>query len=393
MRLALTDDELRVRDEIRAFLAQHQPEPGAIPADFDERTAFLRRWQRSLHEAGFVGMTWPKEYGGRGATLMEQIIVNQELARAGAPKVVGQVGVDVVGPSIIAHGTDEQKAAHLDRILAAEDIWCQGFSEPSAGSDLASLKTRAVDMGDHFILNGQKTWTSYVKHARWCAVLARTDPDASPHRGISYLLVDLHSDGVETRPMVQVTGDPEFGEVFFDGVVVPAPNLLGELNRGWQIAMHTLSHERGPAAMAHQVLLRVLVDRLIAQAYRVPRGGAPAIEHPRIRSELVRAHVAVEVLRHQTYRSAGQAQARGEPGFESSVDKVVAARTEQLVADVALEMLGSFATLGDGSPWDLDLHDWHHTYLYGRAGSVYGGSAQVQRNIIAQRILGLPRGA
>ena len=391
MELSYSEAELEVQAQVRAFLAQECPDPSQIPAEFDARVSFLRAWQRRLHEAGFVGMTWPAEFGGRGAGLMQQIVVNHELAKAGAPPVIGQVGVDVVGPSIVAYGHDCQRAAYLDRILSAEEIWCQGFSEPGAGSDLASLRTRAVDAGDHFVLDGQKTWTSYVKHARWCAVLARTDPDAAAHRGISYLLVDLRSKGIETRTMRQVTGDPEFGEVFFDGVVVPKENLLGPLHGGWGIAMHTLSHERGPAAMNHQIQLRVLLDRLLQQARRIPRRGALALDDPEIRMILARVHIAVEVLRYQTYRSAGQAQARGKPGFESSVDKLVAAATEQQLAEAALDVLGAYSTGQDGSLWDLDAAMWQHTYLYGRAGSVFGGSAQIQRNIIAERILELPR--
>jgi alkylation response protein AidB-like acyl-CoA dehydrogenase len=392
VRLLLTENELAIRDEVRDFLATSKPSPEEIPEGFEERFEFLRGWQRQLHEAGLVGLTWPRQYGGRGATLMEQIVASQEMALAGAPPLVGYVGVEVLGPSLIAHGTGAQKERFVDRILSAEEIWCQGFSEPEAGSDLASLRTRAVDQGDHFLLSGQKTWTSYAQLARWCAVLARTDADAAPHRGISYLIVDLRSPGVEVRPLLQVTGDAEFGEVFFDDVVVPRENLLGDLNQGWGIAMHTLAHERGPYAMRRQVELRVMVDRLVDLAQRVPREGRPAIECAEIRTELGRAHIAVEVLKHQCYRSVGQAIAQGQPGFESSVDKILLAQTEQRVTAAALEMLGPYAAMTDGSHWDdLDLDGVQHDYLYGRAGSVYGGTAQIQRNIVAERILGLPR--
>jgi alkylation response protein AidB-like acyl-CoA dehydrogenase len=393
MRLSLTEGELAIRDEVRAFLAENQPAATEIPADFDERMDFLRSWQSRLHDSRLVGLSWPVEYGGRAATPMEEIVAKQEMARAGAPPIIGEIGLDVVGPSLIMHGTDEQKQELIEPILSAADIWCQGFSEPGAGSDLASLKTRAVVHDDHFVLDGQKTWTSWVKDARWCAVLARTDPDVAPHRGISYLLVDLNSPGIDVRPMVQVTGDPEFGEVFFNEVIVPRDRLLGELNGGWGIAMHTLAHERGPAAIANQVQQRVLLDQLVADARRIPTEGAHAIDDPLTQAALGRLLVAVEVLRCQTYLSAGRAMTRGQPGFESSVDKLLAAQTRQQVAAVALDVLGPYATLSDGSPWGTSQEMWQHTYLYGRAGSVFGGSAQIQRNIIAERILGLPRSA
>ena len=391
MRLSLNDAELRIRDEMRAFLAEHLPAPDEIPADFNARVAFLREWQRKLHEARLVNLTWPAEYGGRGATLMEQIVANQELARAGAPPLIGEVGLEVVGPTLVAEGTPEQKAAYLERILSAEDIWCQGFSEPDAGSDLASLRTRAEDHGDHFVVNGQKTWTSWAQYASWCGVLARTDPDAPAHRGISYLIVDMRSPGIEVRPLVQMTGDAEFSEVYFDGVEVPRENVLGELNAGWRLAMHTLTNERGPVVLSHQVKLRVALDRLSADAARYLRDGAPALEEPRVQVSLVRAHVAVEVLRYHAYRSTGAAIARGAAGPETSVDKLQMTIADQLVGDACLDVLGASAVLSDGTPADTATHAWQHLYLHTRASSIYGGTSQIQKNIIAERVLGLPR--
>jgi alkylation response protein AidB-like acyl-CoA dehydrogenase len=382
MHLSLTERERELQEEVRSFLERALPELDPPPSGFDERVAYLRGWQRRLHDAGLVGLSWPREHGGRGATLTEQIVANQEMARAGAPPLIGNVGLDVVGPSLVEHGSEDQKARFLDRILAAEDIWCQGFSETGAGSDLASLKTRAVVEDDGFRISGHKIWTSYAQHAQWCAVLARTDRDAPAHKGISYLLVDMSSPGIEVRPLVQATGDPEFGEVYFDDVVVPRENLLGPLHGGWRIAMHTLAHERGWYGLGRQVILRVLLDRLIEDARRRRRDGTAAIDDPAIRGALARAHVGIEVLKHQGYRSVGKMIADGHPGPESSVDKVVLARVEQALADAALDVLGA----------DAELHEtWHHTYLYGRAASVYGGSVQIQRNIIAERILGLPR--
>jgi alkylation response protein AidB-like acyl-CoA dehydrogenase len=380
MRLSLDEAELRIRDEMRAFLAEHLPSPDEIPADFDERVKFLRAWQRKLYEARLVNLTWPEEYGGRGATLMEQIVANQELARAGAPPLVGEVGLEVVGPTIVAQGTPAQKVAYLERILSGDDIWCQGFSEPNAGSDLASLRTRAEDRGDHFVINGQKTWTSWAQYASWCAVLARTDADAAPHRGISYLIVDMHSPGIDVRPLVQMTGDAEFSEVYFENVVVPRENVLGELNGGWGLAMHTLTNERGPVVLSHQVKLRVALDSLAADAARFVRDGAPAIDDPQVRASLARTHVAVEVLRYHAYRSVGSAIARGAAGVETSVDKLQMTAADKLLGDACLEVLGP-----------TDAHTWLHFYLHSRASSIYGGTSQIQKGIIAERILGLPR--
>jgi alkylation response protein AidB-like acyl-CoA dehydrogenase len=391
MRLTLNDAELRIRDEMRAFLAEHLPAPDEIPADFDARVAFLREWQRKLHEARLVNLTWPEEYGGRSATLMEQIVANQELARAGAPPLIGEVGLEVVGPTLVAQGTPEQKARYLKRIMSGEDIWCQGFSEPDAGSDLASLRTRADDRGDHFVITGQKTWTSWAQYASWCAVLARTDPDAPAHRGISYLIVDMSSPGIEVRPLVQMTGDAEFSEVFFDGVVVPRENLLGELNGGWKLAMHTLTNERGPVVLSHQVKLRVLLDGLAADAARYTRDGSPALDHPDLRASLVRAHVAVEVLRHHAYRSTGAAIARGTAGVETSVDKLQMSIADQALGDACLDVLGPLAASLESGPEGTNAHAWQHFYLHSRASSIYGGTSQIQKNIIAERVLGLPR--
>jgi alkylation response protein AidB-like acyl-CoA dehydrogenase len=391
MNLAMDEAERSIRDEVRSFLANNMLRPDDLPEDLDERIAELREWQRKLYDAGLVGIAWPRELGGRGGTASQQIVANLELAKAGAPEPVGVIGLEVVGPSILAYASPEQLRAYVPRILTAQDIWCQGFSEPEAGSDLAALKTRAEDRGDHFVLTGQKTWTSYAQYARWCAVLARTDLTVAPHRGISYLIVDMRSPGVEVRPLKQITGDAEFAEVFFDGVVVPAENVIGERNQGWAIAMHTLTHERGPAVAGRQAKLRVQLDRLIERARTTTRDGSPAIDHPDVLGLLARSHVALEVLRHQSYRSMGQAAARGRPGLESSVDKVWLATAEQQLGEACLDVLGPHTSSSEASPDGRLVPELQNAYLYGRAASVYGGSIQIQRNIIATRTLGLPR--
>jgi alkylation response protein AidB-like acyl-CoA dehydrogenase len=385
MRLTRSADERRIAEEVRSFLAAHMPDPLAAPADFDERIAWLRDWQGRLHEAGLVNVSWPQEHGGRGATLGEQMVVEEELARAQAPELIGVVGLGVVGPSIVAHGTEEQKARWLPKILSGEEIWCQGFSEPGAGSDLASLRTVAEDRGDHWLVRGQKTWTSWAQYSRWCAVLARTDRDAPAHKGISYLVADMRSPGVDVRPLVQLTGDAEFSEVYFDDVVIPKDRIIGPVDAGWGIAMHTLAHERGPAVAARAVKLRVLLDQLIADARRLDRLADEAV-----RAALARTHVQLEVLRAQSARTVGRMLATGRPGLETSIDKLQLTRAEQLLGDAALAVLGPAASYADPDG-PADVRHWQGVYLYGRAASIYGGSSQIQKNIIAERILGLPR--
>ena len=390
MRLTRSEAERRIAEEVTSFLQASMPDPMSIPAEFDERIAWLREWQRKLHEAGLVNVAWPREHGGRGATLGEQMVVDEELARADAPELIGVVGLGVVGPSIVAHGTAEQKARWLPKILSAEEIWCQGFSEPGAGSDLAALRTAAEDRGDHWVVRGQKTWTSWAQYARWCAVLTRTDQSAPAHKGISYLVADMRSPGVEVRPLEQLTGDPEFSEVYFDDVVVPKDQIIGAPNAGWGIALHSLSHERGPAVAARAVTLRVLLDRLIADAGRLERDGQRVIEDDQVRTLLARTHVQLEVLRCQSARTVGMTVAKGKPGLETSIDKLQLTRAEQLLGDAALAVLGPAAPYADpDSP--VDIRHWHGVYLYARAASIYGGTSQVQKNIIAERILGLPR--
>src|SRR6201997_1707203 len=280
MRLSLTSEERRLRDEVRAFLAESVPEYVDLPHALEQRIEVLRQWQGRCYEAGYVGRAWPSEFGGAGRPAVEQIIVDQELAAAGAPELVNVVGLDVLGPSLLRFGNDDQRRRYIPEILSAEDIWCQGFSEPDAGSDLASLRTRAVEGEDHFRISGQKTWVSWGQFARWCGVLARTSDVTPANRGISMLIVDLNTPGVDVRPMTQITGHAEFCELFLDDVVVPKENLLGELGAGWQIAMYTLGHERGTAALPRQVKLRTWLDRAVSVAARREIEGRPLLGDP-----------------------------------------------------------------------------------------------------------------
>ena len=390
MRLEASESERRLQEEIRDFLAAERPDAARLPRSLDERMEALRAWQKRCYVAGYVGRAWPSEFGGGGRPAAEQIIVDQELAAAGAPEFANVVGLDVLGPSLLRFGTDEQRRRHIPAILAAEEIWCQGFSEPDAGSDLASLRTRADDRGDHFVVSGQKTWVSWGQFARWCGVLARTHDDGPKHRGISMLIVDMGSPGVELRPMIQTTGHAEFCELFLDDVVVPRANLLGTLGEGWKIAMHTLGHERGTAALPRQVKLRTWLDRALRAAAERRVDGERLIDDPGTQAALARAFVGVEVLRHHAYRTVGEFLTGGAVGPDSSSVKLLMAEAEQRLAATVLEVLGP--TLEHADPEVVDENEfWDETYLYSRAASVYGGTQQIQRNIIADRVLALPQ--
>src|SRR3954465_15230845 len=365
MKLGLSDSEQRLQEEVREFLAAHAGSFSSLPRNLDERIGLLRGWQALCYEAGYVGRSWPADFGGSGRATVEQMIVDQELAAAGAPEFVNVVGLDVLGPSLLTFGDDAQRRRHIPPILSAQEIWCQGFSEPEAGSDLASLRTRAVEHDDHFVVSGQKTWVSWGQFARWCGVLARTDQDAARHRGISMLIVDMGSPGLEVRPMTQITGHAEFCELFLDDVVVPKENLLGGRGDGWKIAMHTLGHERGTAALPRQVKLRTWLDRAVRASAERRLDGEALIEDPQAQVALARALIGIEVLRHHAYRTVGEFLNGGAVGPDSSSVKLLMAEAEQRLAASAFEILG---------PED---EFWTETYLYSRAASVYGGTQQI----------------
>jgi alkylation response protein AidB-like acyl-CoA dehydrogenase len=375
MKLALEPAERQLQEDVRAVLGQHAPDPAAIPHALDERMVFLREWQGRCYEAGFVGRSWPAEFGGGGRPTSEQIVVDQEMAAAGAPEFPSIVGLDVLGPAILAFGTDAQRERYVRPILAADELWAQGFSEPEAGSDLASLRTTAVETDDGWVLNGQKTWISWGQFARWCGVLARTDPELPKHKGITLFVVDMEAPRLDVRPMEQITGHAEFCELFLDDVVVPKENVLGSRGDGWKIAMHVVAHERGTAALPRQVMLRTWLDRLVVDAT-----AAGVLDDERARGELARALVEIEVLRHHASRTMAVFLNGGAVGPESSSVKLLMAQAEQTLCATALELLGD---AGAGT-------FWHERYLYSRAASVYGGTRQIQRDIIANRILSLP---
>ncbi|HYN37365.1 MAG TPA: acyl-CoA dehydrogenase family protein, partial [Actinomycetota bacterium] len=344
----------------------------------------MRAWSRALYDAGYAGLTWPKEYGGNAAPYTHQAIFLEETARAEAPEHIGVIGLGMAGPTIIAHGTSKQKERHLSRILSGEEVWCQGFSEPGSGSDLGSLRTRAVLDGDDFVVNGQKVWSSFAHIADFCILVARTDPDAPKHAGITYFLVDMHSPGVEVRPLRQITGDPEFNEIFFTDVRIPRANVVDEVNNGWRVAMTTLLHERGTLGFALTARLEVATKKLIALAKE--KG---ADEDPVVRDEIAQQWIDLQALKFTNYRALTTLVKTGVPGPEGSVAKLHWSEANQRLGKLALSILGPHAQLdnGDGEAGGY----WQYHQLRSRGNTIEAGTSEILRNIIAARVLGLPR--
>jgi alkylation response protein AidB-like acyl-CoA dehydrogenase len=389
MDFSLSPSEAALRDGLRAWLAEHCPKEWPIrrtPENRDAVAAFLVAWQRRLHAAGYVGLHWPVEFGGRGATIMEQAIFYEELARARAPELANAVGLDMAGPAIMAHGTDAQKRRHLPRILSAEDVFCQGFSEPDAGSDLAALKTRGERIAGGWRLTGQKVWTSFAHYASWCTVLARTDPSARKHRGLTCFIVDMRGSGFSVRPLRQMSGDAEFSEVFLDGVEVPDDAVLGPVHGGWEVAMTTLGFERGPRTVTRQLMLRQALTELLESAR-----GSGAGRDPVLRQRLAQLHVDAEALRLTTLRMLTRMM-RGEPaGPEGSAAKLFFSETWQRAAELGLELQGPYAMLDAGSDRVRDDGIWQYRALRSRGNTIQGGTSEIMRNILAERVLGLPK--
>jgi alkylation response protein AidB-like acyl-CoA dehydrogenase len=345
-----------------------------------EDVVLLREWNARLADAGFAAIAWPVEYGGRGAGIVEQVVLAEEMSRADAPGTLNPIGISNIAPAIIQHGTEEQRRDLLPRMLRGDDIWCQGFSEPDAGSDLASLRTSAVRDGDHYVVNGQKVWNTLGHLANWCELLVRSDPSAPRHRGISCLLVDMSLPGVEVRPLVTITGEREFNEIFFSDVRVPTSCLLGPENEGWRVAMTTLAHERGNVAGLH-LGLRKKIGALLELARSSAADGRPASSDPVLRQRLARVYVEGELLKLLSDRALSAAIHGREMGPESSLAKLTWSKAEQHLAEVGADVLGAAAVTG-GLGRDL---------VYSRSTTIAGGTTEVNKNILAQRILGLPR--
>jgi alkylation response protein AidB-like acyl-CoA dehydrogenase len=395
MDLTPTPAEARFREGVRAWLAANLP-PGwgtpafSLPPGGEERVAFLKEWQRKLFDGGYAGLDWPKEYGGRGATVFESIIFGEEYAAARAPDMIHLgVGSSLVGPTLIGWGAPWQKERFLQPILRGEEVWCQGFSEPGAGSDLASLRTRGEVVGEEVVVTGQKIWTSFAHYSDWCILVVRTGPDAPKHGGLTFLLVDMKSPGITIRPLREMTGEAWFNEVFFDGVRVPLRNVVGELGEGWRVVTTTLAHERGSSAQ-HARLERD-IGRLVAIARETLRDGRPASEDSLVRQQLMSFAAEAMVLRMTSYRNAAALEERGVPGPEGSTMKILWSELDQRVKSFAVELLGPAGLVREGDPLAVDEGHWAYELLWSRAATIYAGTSEVQRNIIAQRVLGLPR--
>ena len=393
MDLNLTRNELSFRDGLRAWLETNVPREWehAREESLDLRFEFLRKWQRQLFDAGWAGISWPKEYGGRGASLMEQVIFWQEMARVGAPPLANVLGLGLIGPTIIAFGTEEQKKRYLRNILSAEEIWCQGFSEPNAGSDLAGLQMEARLDGDHYVVNGQKVWTSYGWLADWCELVVRTDPAAPKHKGLTVMLADMKSPGVDVRPLRQMTGETEFNEVFFRDVRIPIANVVGNVNQGWDVAIGTLMHERGSFGAGLQIIYKRNMDRLMELAHSTQRNGAPAAKDPIMRQKLAQCYGEIEIMRLNQMRAFSRMSATGVPGPEGSIQKIFWSELNQRFQQVAQELLGPYGQLTADAEEAIDHGIWSYGYLRSRGNTIEAGTSEIQRNIIGHFVLGLPR--
>ena len=389
MDLSFSPEEQAFATEVRHWLTEALAETPP-PARFDsleEEISWGRRWQARLAEDRWVGIHWPAEYGGRGASPVEVALFNGEYARAGAPQPVNRVGINLAGPTLLAHGTDDQRRRWLPPLLRAQEIWCQLFSEPEAGSDLASLRTRAEAVDGGWRLHGQKVWTSFAAWAKWGICLARTDTAAPKHGGISYLVVDMEADGIEVRPLRQITGDAEFNEVFLDGTFVPTDHLVGSLHDGWRVASTTLAHERGTQfpfkeQVVHETYLARLLETAVADGH---------FSEPEIEDGLADAFVRLRLLRLHNWRTLSKLAVGGDIGAESSWIKLCWSDMTQHLSSLALEIVGDAAPLWQGAARNHDDGEWQHQWLWSKAASIAGGTSEVQRNIVGERLLGLPR--
>ncbi|HEV8642838.1 MAG TPA: acyl-CoA dehydrogenase family protein [Methylomirabilota bacterium] len=386
-----TPEQEAFRKEVQRWLEQNLPDDlrgrafAASRADREE-VRKLRGWQKRMYEAGYVGMDWPREFGGRGATLVEQVILYQELARAESPQFVNRGGLSMLGPTLMKHGTPAQQKRFLPGILTADEIWCQGFSEPNAGSDLANLQTRAALVDDHFVVNGQKVWTSMAHVADWCFLLVRTDPAAPKHKGITFLLVDMKSPGITVRPLRQITGEAEFNEVFFDTVRVPVDHLVGKPNEGWSVALTTLAYERDLLTFIRHISLRNAVHRLVKLAGE--RGRA---RDPVVRQKIANIWIGEQALQLNAYRSLTNILRGGQPGPEGSTSKLFWSQVDQELAQVAAEVIGPYAQVAHGSAWAPDEGQWEFYALLAQASGIRAGTSEILRNILGERVLGLPK--
>jgi alkylation response protein AidB-like acyl-CoA dehydrogenase len=381
MDLTFTPEQTAFRDELRGWLADNPPE--AKPTSGDEHDEFVwrRDWQRRLYDGGWAAPSWPTEYGGRGVKPVESAIYFEEIGRARVPFSANTLGLLLGGPTLMVWGTDEQKERYLPPILSAEEIWCQGFSEPDAGSDLAALKTRAVKDGDEWVVTGQKVWTSGAQFAKWCMLVARTDADVPKHKGLTYFLMDMEQDAVQVRPLRQITGEAEFNELFIEEARIPDANVVGGVGNGWKVALTTLMNERAGLGFALQIRLRQLLDDLIAEASE--RGMLDGAGGDVIPDALAELHIRCETLRLLAWKGLTDAERYGQPGPEGSLVKWLWSDTNQRLTELAVDIVGPEA-LTAGT-------DWSYEFLRARGNTIEGGTTEVLKNIVAERVLGLPR--
>ena len=396
MDFTFTPEQQAFRERTRAWLKANIPPEwkaiGSTEVPRPEAYVFLRKWQKKMHEGGLIGATWPKEYGGQGLTFVEEMILHEEMALQKAPPMLNVLGVGMAGPTIIAYGSEEQKKRFPEKILTCEEIWCQGYSEPNAGSDLAGLQTRAVKDGDYYVINGQKVWTSLAHMADWMMLLARTDPEAPKHKGITYFLLDMHLPGVTVKPLKQITGDAEFNEVFFDNVRVHESHVLGGVNNGWAVGLTTLMYERLALGFGLQMRLRIALESLIEMARRVEKTGRTITKDPVMRQKIAQLWMDTEALKYTGARAITKLLKGELPGPEASTGKMGWVETHQKLQELAMEIEGAYSQLMKGSERAIDGGVWQYGFLRSRANSIEGGTTEVQKNIIGERVLGLPKG-
>jgi alkylation response protein AidB-like acyl-CoA dehydrogenase len=393
MDLNLSVEESRFRDELRAWLRANAPRDWSDWREkpIEESFPYLRAWQRKLHEDRWAAVSWPKEYGGRSATLAQQAIFWEEMARVEAPPMANALGLGLIGPTIIAHGTEEQKKRFIPKILSADEIWCQGFSEPNAGSDLASLQTEARLDGDHYVVNGQKVWTSYGWVGNWCELVVRTDPNVPKHKGLTVLLIDMKAQGVEVRPLRQMTGESEFNEMFFRDVRVPVENVLGKVNDGWNVAVSTLMYERGSYGARLHPLFKRNIHRLIELSRMFRKNGHAAAQDPLTRQKLAQCYAEIEIMRMNQLRAFSRMTATSAPGPEGSIQKIFWSELNQRLQQVAQEIFGAYGQLLSDDSHAVDKGIWSYGYLRTRGNTIEAGTSEVQRSIIGHFVLGLPK--
>ena len=396
MDFTFTPQQEAFRQELTSWLSTHVPpesaqlrhlQPQASPSDLK----FLKDWQKTVYEGGWAGVSWPREYGGRGASLVERMIFDQEMAAHKAPGLMNVLGLEIVGPTIITHGTETQKRRYLSRILSGEEVWSQGYSEPNSGSDLGSLQTRAEEDGDDFIVNGQKVWTSLANYADWCLLLVRTNPDASKHQGLSALLVDMKSPGVTIQPLRTMTGESEFNEVFFEDVRVPKAQLLGEKDHGWRVIITSLMFERQGLGFYFTFAMQRSYQDLQQEIRAETRYGEPLKDSPAVRQRMAQAYIDSEVLKLNNYRALTKLLRGTPPGAEGSIAKLHWAESNQRLQELAVDIQGPYAQLYQDGEQANGAY-WQYGFVRSKANTIEGGTSEILRNIIAERVLEMPKG-